>query len=149
MQVVKEFSISLVKKPGVLAGVMKALGRAKVNVVAMTLSDSAKHGVLHLVVGQTATAAKVLAGLNLPVNQSDVLQVRLANTPGAMGEVAGKLAEAHINITYAYCTSGAPGGRTTGIINVENLSKAIKVLGAEKKHKDRNAVRRSQGSRRS
>ena len=149
MQVVKEFSISLVNKPGVLAGVMKALGRAKVNVVAMTLSDSAKHGVLHLVVGQTATAAKVLAGLNLPVNQSDVLQVRLANTPGAMGEVAGKLAEAHINITYAYCTSGAPGGRTTGIINVENLSKAIKVLGAGKTHKDGSAVRRPRGSRKS
>ncbi|NIA06598.1 MAG: hypothetical protein GWP14_03005 [Actinobacteria bacterium] len=149
MQVVKEFSVSLVNKPGVLAGVMKALGRAKVNVVAMTLSDSARHGVLRLVVAQTATAAKVLGGLGVPVKQSDVLQIKLANKAGAMAEVAGKLAAAHVNIAYAYCTSGASGGRTTGIINVENLPKAMKVLGAEKTHKDGAVVRRSQGSRRS
>ena len=149
MQIVKEFSVSLVNNPGVLAGVMKALGRAKVNVVALTLSDSAKHGVLRLVVGQTATAAKVLAGLNVPIVQNDVLQLKLANRAGAMADVAGKLAEAHININYAYCTSGAAGGRTTGIINVENLAKAIKVLGVENTHKEGAAVRRSQGSRKS
>jgi len=149
MQVVKEFSVSLVNKPGVLAGVMKALGRAKVNVVAMTLSDSARHGILRLVVRQTATAAKVLTGLGVPVSQSDVSQVKLTNKAGAMAEVAEKLATAHVNIAYAYCTSGASGGRTTGIINVENLSKAMKVLGAGKTHKDGTAVRPSQGGRRS
>ena len=149
MQVVKEFSVSLVNEPGVLAGVMKALGKAKINVVAMTLSDSAKRGVLRLVVTQTATAAKVLTELSVPVSQNDVLQVKLANSPGAMGEVAGKLAKAHININYAYCTSGASGGRTTGILSVENLSKAIKILDAEKVHKEGTAVRRSQGSRKS
>ena len=149
MQVVKEFSVSLVNKPGVLAGVMKDLGRGKVNVVAMTLSDSARHGVLRLVVRQTATAAEVLAGLGVPVNQSDVLQIKLTNKAGAMAEVASKLATAHININYAYCTSGASGGRTTGIINVDNLPKAMKVLGAEKTHKEGATVRRSQGSRKS
>ena len=147
MQVVKEFSVSLVNKPGVLASVMKALGKAKVNVVAMTLSDSAKHGVLRLVVTQTATAAKVLKELNVPVSQNDVLQVKLANKPGAMAELAGKLAKAHININYAYCTSGAAGGRTTGILSVENLSKSIKILDAEKVHKEGTAMRPSQGSR--
>ena len=149
MQIVKEFSVSLVNEPGVLAGVMKVLGKAKVNVVAMTLSDSVKRGVLRLVVTQTATAAKVLKDLNVRVSQNDVLQVKLANRPGAMGDVAGKLAKAHININYAYCTSGASGGRTTGILSVENLSKAIKILDAEKTHKEGTAVRRSQGSRKS
>jgi hypothetical protein len=149
MKVVKEFSVSLVNEPGVLAGVMKVLGRAKVNVVAMTLGDSAKRGVLHLVVDQTAKAAKVLNELNVPLSENEVLQIALANRPGAMAEVAGKLAKAHINISYAYCTSGAPGGRTTGIIRVENLPKAIKILGAEKRHKDGTAVRRSRASRKS
>lgn len=149
MQVVKEFSVSLVNKPGVLAGVMKALDKGKVNVVAMTLSDSAKHGVLRLVVAQPATGAKVLGALGVPVSQNDVLQVKLTNRSGAMAEVAGKLAEAHMNINYAYCTSGAAGGRTTGIINVESLGKAMKVLGVKKTHKDGTAVRRCQGSRRS
>ena len=148
MKVVKEFSISLVNKPGVLAGVLKALGRAKVDGVAMTLSDSADLGVLRLVVVQTDLAEKVLKQLNVPMTHTDVLQIELTNKSGALADVVEKLAKAHINIAYAYCTSGGRGGKTTGILNVENIAKAMKVLGAEKTHKDGTALRRSQGSRR-
>jgi len=148
MKVVKEFSISLVNKPGVLAGVLKALGRAKVDGLAMTISDSADLGVLRLVVIQTEIAEKVLKQLNVPMSHTDVLQIELTNKSGALADVVGKLAKAHINIVYAYCTSGGHGGKTTGIINVENIAKAMKVLGAEKTHKDGTALRRSQGSRR-
>ncbi len=148
MKVVKEFSISLVNKPGVLAGVLKALGRAKVDGVAMTLSDSADLGVLRLVVVQTDVAEKVLTQLNVPLTHTDVLQIELTNKSGALADVVEKLAKVHINIAYAYCTSGGRGGKTTGIINVENIGKAMKVLGAEKTHKDGTALRRSQGSRR-
>ena len=147
MKMVKEFSISLVNKPGVLAGILKALGRAKVDCLAMTIADSADLGVLHLVVDQADVAEKVLAQLNLPMTSTDVLQIELDNKSGALADVAGKLAKAHINIAYAYCTSGGRGGRTTGIINVENIAKAIKVLAAEKTHKDGTALRPSQGSR--
>ncbi len=147
MKVVKEFSISLVNKPGVLAGVLKALSRAKIDGLAMTISDSADLGVLRLVVVQTKIAQKVLAQLNLPMTCNDVLQIELDNKSGALADVVGKLAKAHINIAYAYCTSGGRGGRTTGIINVENIAKAMKVLGAEKTHKDGSPLRRSQGSR--
>ena len=148
MKVVKEFSISLVNKPGVLAGVLKALGRAKVDGVAMTLSDSADLGVLRLVVVQNDVAEKVLTQLNVPMTHTDVLQIELTNKSGALADVVEKLAKAHINIAYAYCTSGGRGGKTTGILNVENIAKAMKVLGAEKTHKDGTALRRSQGSRR-
>ena len=148
MKVVKEFSISLVNKPGVLAGVLKALSKAKVDGVAMTLSDSADLGVLRLVVVQTDVAEKVLKQLNVPTSHTDVLQIELTNKSGALADVVEKLAKAHINIAYAYCTSGGRGGKTTGIINVENIGKAMKVLGAEKTHKDGTPLRRSQGSRR-
>ena len=148
MKVVKEFSISLVNKPGVLAGVLNVLHRAKVDGVAMTLSDSAELGVLRLVVLQNATAEKVLRELNVPVSTTDVLQIELTNKSGALAAVASKLAQAHVNIAYAYCTSGGRGGKTTGIVKVDNLDKAMKLLAAGKEHKDGPALRRSQGSRR-
>ncbi len=81
------------------------------------------------------------------VNKPGVLAVELDNSPGAMADLAGKLAVAHINISYAYCTGGARGGRTTGIIKVEHPAKAIKLLGAEKGHRDSPPIRRSQASR--
>lgn len=147
MQIVKEFSVSLVNKPGVLAGVLKALSKAKVNGVAMTLADSGDRGVLRLVVDQPLAAEKVLSKLNVPVTATDVLLIELDNSPGAMADVAGKLAQEHINICYAYCTSGARGGRTTGIINVENLAKAMKILAPDNVPKNRSPIRRSQANR--
>ena len=147
MKVVKEFSISLVNKPGILANVLKSLSKAKVDGVAMTLADSADLGVLRLVVVQTDLAQKVLRQLNVPLTSNDVLQIELTNKSGALADVVEKLANAHINISYAYCTSGGRGGKTTGILNIENIAKAMKVLGAEKTHKDGTSLRPSQATR--
>jgi hypothetical protein len=56
-----------------------------------------------------------------------------------MVEAFSKLAESHINISYAYCTTGAPGGRTLGIFKVNNIEKALKL--AESKKLPRNEKR--------
>ena len=54
--------------------------------------------------------------------------VNLPNKAGAFADVTQKLARSHINISYAYCTAGARGGRTTGILKVADVKKAMKVL---------------------
>jgi hypothetical protein len=131
-----QFSVFLVNKPGVLAQVTAALAKAKLNVVAMTLVDSQEHGVLRLVFDDAATARGVLAKLNLPMTETEVLCLDLSNRPGVLADVATLLGEHHININYAYCTSGAPGGRTTGIFKVADVKKAQHVLKATGKQKE-------------
>ncbi|HSV14523.1 MAG TPA: ACT domain-containing protein [Tepidisphaeraceae bacterium] len=123
-----QFSVFLVNKPGVLGQVTRALADEKVNVIAMTLVDSQEHGVLRLVAANPETARQVLAKLNLPMTETDVLCLDLSNRPGALADVAGVLGTNHVNINYAYCTSGAPGGRTTGIFKVADPAKAIRVM---------------------
>ena len=132
-----QFSVFLVNKPGVLAQVTGALARAKVNVVAMTLVDSQEHGVLRVVADDAGAARGVLAGLNLPMTETEVLCLDLSNRPGALADAARVLGENHVNINYAYCTSGAPGGRTTGIFKVADVKKAVHVLKeSAAKHKE-------------
>ena len=126
--VVTQFSVFLVNKPGVLAQVTRALAEAKVNVSALTLVDSQEHGVLRFVAENPEAARLVLTKLNLPMTETDVLSMELSNRPGALADVAGLLGENHININYAYCTSGAPGGKTTGVFKVADLNKAQRVL---------------------
>ncbi len=123
-----QYSVFLVNKPGVLAQVTRALANAKVNVIAMTLVDSQEHGVLRVVAANPDRAKETLTALNLPMTQTDVLCVELSNRPGALADVANLLGTNHININYAYCTSGAPGGKTTGIFKVADQNKAIKLL---------------------
>jgi hypothetical protein len=138
-----QFSVFLVNKPGVLAQVTKAIADAKLNVVAMTLVDSQEHGVLRVVTGAAAETRQVLTHLNLPMTETEVLCLDLPNRPGALADVATLLGQNHVNINYAYCTSGAPGGRTTGIFKVADVKKAVHVLKESGgKHKETQLNRR-------
>ena len=128
MELVRQFSVFLVNKPGVLAQVTKVIAQAKINIMAMTMTDSSEHGVLRLVGEDPAHLRKALAGLNLPTTETEVLMVTMANRTGALAEVCQRLADSHINIGYAYCTTGASGGKTQGIFKVADNKKAMKVL---------------------
>jgi len=142
LQVHTQFSVFLVNKPGVLAQVTRALADSKVNLVAMTLVDSQEHGVLRFVAEDASKAREIVKKLNLPSTETEVLGMELSNRPGALADVAGLLGENHVNINYAYCTSGAPGGRTTGIFKVADIKKAQQILKTNSsKHKEPNLRR--------
>jgi hypothetical protein len=149
MHIETQFSIFMVNKPGVLAKVLSEFAVAKINIIALTMMDSVEHGVMRVVTGSRDKTRAVLSRLNMPSNETDVLCVQLSNKSGALADVTHKLAEAHINISYAYCTAGARGGRTTGILKVADVSKAMKVLkgGQDRPAQGKQPVRRSHGSR--
>lgn len=128
MELVTQFSVFLVNKPGVLAQVTRQIAQVKLNIIAMTMSDSSEHGVLRLVTTDGQRVREALAALNLTVTETEVLLITLPNRPGALAEVCQKLADAHINISYAYCTTGASGGKTKGVFKVADVKKAMKVL---------------------
>lgn len=137
MRIEIQFSVFLVNKPGVLAQITSALAGEKINVIALTLVDSQEHGVLRVVSDDSGKTRQVLSRLNLPMNETEVLCLELPNQPGALSDVATLLGKNHININYAYCTSGAPGGKTTGIFKVADQNKARHVLkGSGAKHKE-------------
>ncbi len=136
MWIATQFSVFMVNKPGVLAQVLGEFARAKVNILAMTIMDSAEHGVMRVVFDQTDKARQVLTHLNMPFNETDTLCVTLENTSGALAGVMEKLGKEHLNVSYAYCTAGAKGGRTTGVIKVVDVKKAMRILDQGQKRQD-------------
>ena len=149
MRLETQFSIFMVNKPGMLAKVLNEFAKAKVNIVALTVTDSVEHGVLRLVNGNTEKVRKILNRLNMPYRETEVLCVNLSNKAGALALITQKLAEARINLSYAYCTAGASGGRTTGVLKVADVKKAMKILRSHvgQKAKSKPALRRSPASR--
>lgn len=131
MQIQTQFSIFLINKPGVLAGVTEALAKAHVNLAALTLSDSGEHGVLRIVAEDAEATRKVLSTAHDRWTETEVIMMELDNTPGAFSHVAKRLADEHVNITYAYCTGGGKGGKTRAVFKVADMKKAEKIL-AEK-----------------
>ncbi|MBN1124396.1 MAG: ACT domain-containing protein [Sedimentisphaerales bacterium] len=149
MHIETQFSIFMVNKPGVLARVLNEFADAKINLIAITMMDSVEHGVMRLIGGSQEQIRKLLDRLNMQYSETDVLCVTLPNQAGALADVTQKLSKAHINISYAYATAGARGGKTTGVLKVADVKKAIKVLkgGNAKPSKTTKAVRRSPASR--
>jgi hypothetical protein len=139
----------MVNKPGVLAQVLGEFARAKINIIALTMMDSVEHGVMRVIFESAERAKEILLKLNMPFNETSVLCVNLTNRPGALAAVAERLAKSHVNISYAYCTAGAKGGRTTGVLKVADVKKAIQILqkSDKKAGKSKPVVRRSQASR--
>jgi hypothetical protein len=148
MYVTTQFSVFMVNKPGILAHILSEIANAKINIIAMTVMDSVEHGVLRVVLDQPQKAEAILTHANLPFSKSDVLCVNLDNQAGALAKVAEQLAGNHINITYAYCTAGAKGGRTTGVLKVADVAKAMKVLQENSKRlpKSQPQLRRTRSS---
>jgi len=150
MHITQQFSIFMINKPGVMAKVLGEFADKKINIAAMTVMDSAEQAVMRVVFAAPDKARKILDNLNLPYSETSVLSLNLNNESGALATVAEKLGRNHINIIYAYCTAGARGGRTTGILKVAHVDKAMKILEGDekKKSKSKPVVRKAKSTRR-
>ena len=135
METRKQITVFLENKPGRLAQILAALAENKINIVALAVMDRQDQGVLRLVAEDEPATRKTLSGLNLQAGVADVLAVELKNQPGALAHVCETLAGGHINIDYAYCSSGGRNGKVFGVFKVSNADKAMRVLGESPKNR--------------
>ena len=133
-----EISVALVNKPGRLAGICRVLAKEKIHILALTVSDSARRGLLRMIVSPTDKAVEALKRTGAEPKTEEVLTVILPNKSAALADAVEQLAQAHINIDYAYCSTGARGGKTLGVLSVKDVARALKVLRPKQhQHKDR------------
>jgi hypothetical protein len=81
----------------------KVLADAKVNVLALLGSTAVARSV-QVVVDNVNKAKKALGGAGLLYTEGTLEQFELANKPGALAQLAGRLAKKGINIDCAYST---------------------------------------------
>jgi hypothetical protein len=128
MQITKQLAIFLDNRPGMLARVADALAEAKINIYAITTSDTVDHSVIRMVVNDYRRALQVCEEHGTLVVEDDVLMVEGSNKPGEMARIAHKLADARINIEYCYCATPPDAKKGLLILRVSNPTKALKVL---------------------
>jgi hypothetical protein len=130
MEIAKQLSVFLDNKPGTLAKMCDALAAAKINIYALTISDTIDHAVVRMVVSDPIGALHIFGEHGVLVVENDVLMLENSNKPGALAAIAQKLAKARINIEYAYLAT-SPGAKLgLLILRVKNPSKALTLLRA-------------------
>jgi hypothetical protein len=128
MEIAKQLSVFLANKPGMLADVCDELARAGINIFALTISDTADHSVVRMVVSDPEKALAIFEERGVLTVGSKVLMIENNNKPGALAKIATRLAKAKINIEYAYLATSPKAKRGLLILRVDDTKRALKVL---------------------
>jgi hypothetical protein len=121
-----ELSLRLGNSPGALAGVCRLLSDERVNILAMALEAG---GQLRLVVDNHVHGAAVLRDHHHQVTERNVIVTSVPNTAGALAPALKLVADADVNIEYAY-GGGSEGAPTaTIVIGVADAQRAAAAAG--------------------
>ena len=128
MAITKQLNVFLPNKPGQLSMLCGAFSKARININAISVSDTIDHGVVRLVTDKNAMARAILKKKKISFSESPVILVKMPNTIGALAKAAGKLAKATVNIEYLYGSTNKSGDTATIIMRVSDEEKAEAIL---------------------
>jgi hypothetical protein len=128
MHIAKQLAIFLDNRPGTLARVCDALAENKINIFALSTSDTVDHTVIRMVVSDYRKALHVFEEHGTLVVEDDVLLIEGDNKSGSLARIAHKLAAAKVNIEYAYCATPLNARKGLLVVRVNDAKKALKAL---------------------
>jgi hypothetical protein len=120
----KDLTILLEDRPGTMADVGEALGKASVNIEGLCGFPCEGRGIGHVLVEDAAAARYALEEIGIEVrHERQVLVLQIADRPGALGEVSRRMADAGVNIDLVYLAT-----RTRLVLGVDDIHKACAAL---------------------
>ncbi len=116
----KDLTVILEDRPGTLADVGEALGKAGINIDGLCGFSCEGEGIFHILVEDAAAARRVLEEIGLEVRgERQVLVLELEDRPGALGDVTRSIANAGVNIDLLYAAAN-----NRVVIGADDLDKA-------------------------
>lgn len=122
----KEYVVPLENKPGTLAEITTALGKANVNVIGYLLESQGDFGVFRFTTNEPQKTESWLKQANRPYRTNDVITIPLSNNPGELGRIATTLSKSGVNVLGSYPTTIGNGVGLTFAVN--DIATARKVL---------------------
>jgi hypothetical protein len=124
---VKQITVSLENVPGKLSEVSGYLGENGINIIALSVADTADLSAVRFVVNDPEKASNILRSYGFPIKVSDVLAVETPHHPGGLNAILKPLKQVSINVNYLYTSLGGA-GKTVVIVGVDKIDEAVQVL---------------------
>ena len=120
----KDLAVTVEDKPGELANLGEATGRAGINIDGMCCFSSGGRFVVHLLVDDAAGTRRAVEDAGYTsIEERDVVVVSLDDRAGALGETARRIAAAGVNIELAYLATN-----TRLVVGAADLDKVQAVV---------------------
>jgi len=123
----RDFVIHVTDRPGEIARVANDLARRDVNIKSITGMGVANQGLIRVIADDIDAARTALRESNIRFEEAELVTVLLENKAGELAGVAGKLANAGLNVQALYVI-GLEGDLVELAFAVDDAKKAKKAL---------------------
>jgi hypothetical protein len=128
MEIGTQLAIFLENRPGTLAKVCDVLSAARINIFAVTTSDTVDQVVIRMVVDDPRRAMLIFEERGTLVVDDEVLLVEGGNQPGSLADITKRLARGRVNVEYLYSATHPRVKKGLLVLRVDNVKKALRVL---------------------
>ncbi len=123
-----QVSVFAENKPGKIERITKVLAEKKINIRAVTISDSGDYGIIKLLLDRPEDGCEFLKEQGIAATLKDIVAVTIKDQPGGLHEAAAVLNDSGVNVEDAYGFMVKSRESAVFVFQVENPRKAEKIL---------------------
>ena len=105
--VAKQISVFIENRKGRLGAVLDVLKEKDVNILSLSLADTAEYGILRVISDKAEEGKKALSAAGFSSMLTDVFIVQVPHTPGALQNILRVVSDEELNVEYMYGLSVA------------------------------------------
>ena len=124
---IQQISVFVENKQGKLVETIKTIADNGINIRAMSIADTKDFGILRMITSDNAKTKEVLSDSTV-VNTTEVIAVKMADTPGALYKVMDILSGAGVNIEYLYAFTASDALGAYVVFRVDDVPHAQKLM---------------------
>jgi hypothetical protein len=125
---IHQLSVFIENRPGHLIVPARLLAAAGINIVALSLAETQKYGILRLIVRDWQEAKEVLEEGGFRVLVTEVLAVQVDDRPGGLMRVLEPIVAAGLNVEYMYAFATRLGDQAVLIFRFQDPDAALQAL---------------------
>ena len=127
---IKQLSVFIENREGRLEKVLDTLKKSDINIISLSLADTADYGLLRLIVSNPELGKDTLRKNGFSAMLTDVMAIKLSHRVGKLQELLAVICKASINIEYMYALSTGKDDASI-VLKTSDVEKAVELLQAE------------------
>ncbi|AGG08045.1 amino acid-binding protein [Dehalococcoides mccartyi] len=126
---IKQVSVFVENKPGRLYAILKAMDKSKINIRALSVSETDEFGIVRMILDDPDAGAEALKTAGFTSRTDMMVTAEIPDIPsGLLKTVVEPLSKADINIDYFYAFLDSTPGTARIVLKVSNPEKAEIIL---------------------
>lgn len=125
---IHQLSVFSENKPGHITAPCRLLARENVNLLALSLADTQRYGILRIIVSDPHKALELLEQAGHVVKVTETVAIEVPDQPGGLADVLEVFEGTAVNIEYMYAAPTRRGGKAVLIFRFDQPDAAIERL---------------------